>query len=54
LKLEHDELLSNIACFAFNCDLRRYAKVVLTSGGHRPRELQHVLPLVTLRWGGAA
>ena len=26
MKLKHDELLSNFACFAFNCKLRHYDK----------------------------
>jgi len=27
LKLKHDKLLSNFACFAFNCNLRHYTAV---------------------------
>jgi len=31
LKLKHDELLSNFACFGFNCNLRHYSLVPLNN-----------------------
>jgi hypothetical protein len=33
LKLKHDELLSNVSCSAFNCNLRHYTKAAESDEG---------------------